>query len=115
MKKLNYKQCSQLALQAALQPIDDSRFFAGGLIDGLTRSKNLQICLSGAVNGMSPVFSHLPIAAIHNYQLSIILPPIQQKTGGKRKNATAFFPFFTLTNTGPWLGQKVNRGFLAIA
>src|SRR5689334_19966548 len=101
MKKSNDTMYSKMALQAVLQSIDDSRFFEGGLIDGLTRSQNLQICLSGAINGMLCLFLRLLIATIHNYQLSIIFPFNSQKTDEKQKNATALFLFFIHKNTGP--------------
>jgi len=74
MDKQNYTRPARPALHAGLRAIDNSRFFVRGLLDGLTRSQSRQIRLSGAANGMLCSFLPLYAAAIHNYQLSMLLP-----------------------------------------
>ncbi len=61
----------QPALQAGARPIDDSRFFARGLLDGLPRSQTCQIWLSDASRGIptAPLLVHVPV--MHNSFVSI--------------------------------------------
>ncbi len=61
----------QPALQAAAMPIDDNRFFARGLLDGLPDVQTCQIWLSGASRGMPSSLLLVHVSAIHNALLSI--------------------------------------------
>lgn len=73
MRKHYHTQCYQPASQAALRPIDNSRFFVGRLTDGLTRSQTRQIWFSDASRGVWSVFLSLTAVSIHNFSLWIFL------------------------------------------
>lgn len=76
MNKHKHTQPSKLALQATPRPINEKASCAPGLTDSLTRSQTLQKWLSGATNGIPCQLLPLHTTTIHNYQLSIKLPPI---------------------------------------
>lgn len=73
MIKQNHIQCSQPAWQAALRPIDNSRFFAGRLTDGLARSLHAQIWPSDASRAIWSSLVSLDAVSIHNFSLWIVL------------------------------------------
>lgn len=67
-------RCSQPASQAALRPIDNNRFFAGGLTDGLARLQLAQIWLSDASRAIWSALLSLAAVVIHNFSLYMMLP-----------------------------------------
>lgn len=71
MNKQNHTSLAQPALQADARPIDDSRFFARGLLDGLPGVQTRQIRLSDAPRGIQTVPLLVHVSAIHNYLLSL--------------------------------------------
>ncbi len=94
-------RCSQPALQASSQPIDENAPCANRLIDCTSRTENRPTGLLGAVNSMSYTIKRLCSASIHNCWLSIL------KWDERWKNATSIFSLFIPINTRPYQGGFV--------
>src|SRR5258708_4542012 len=67
------KQCSKLASQAALRPIDEKSSCENGLIDCMGSCSNLQKRLLVALNGILCSLLPLHTPTIHNFSLWVVL------------------------------------------
>ena len=74
MNKHKYSRSSEPSLQAASMPIDNRRFFQGGLLDCLAPAQTVQNWLSACTNGKPSHLLSFQCSTIHNYRLSIVLP-----------------------------------------